>query len=248
MRPRCQANWVLCHFLATCSSTFRSWIRRLGHGLDGWAFLPIETSSVSKAEWLGQLHAVFFDLDGIWWLHRTHELHIRLSHVYFPSQTHPEKLCRKFSGLFQVPWCGETRGSSFGTWQAISNPERLRPSFVVRLIRTNVLQVSRKLDVLDCCAISWQCLEHARSKTKIWVRRQLHTCVSKWNANTGHWHCAVNASKTMACSKIGIRSLWCSNTNMLGFSFCSKHTDQDVTRNGFSMLLEFRKISPSLGP
>ena len=92
---------------------------------------------------------MFFDLDGIWWLHRTHELHIRLSHVYFPSQTHPEKLCRKFSGLFQVPWCGETRGSSFGTWQAISNPERLRPSFVVRLIRTNVLQVSRKLDVLE---------------------------------------------------------------------------------------------------
>ena len=134
------------HF-SVMNSPAWSWARWL-------AFLPIETSSVSKAEWLGQLHAVFFDLDGIWWLHRTHELHIRLSHVYFPSQTHPEKLCRKFSGLFQVPWCGETRGSSFGTWQAISNPERLRPSFVVRLIRTNVLQVSRKLDVLDCCAIS----------------------------------------------------------------------------------------------
>ena len=49
------------------TSTLRSWIRQLGHGLDGWAFLPIETSSVSKPE-------------------------------------------RKFSGFFQVPWCGETGG------------------------------------------------------------------------------------------------------------------------------------------
>ena len=136
------------------TSTLRSWIRQLGHGLDGWAFLPIETSSVSKPE-------------------------------------------RKFSGFFQVPWCGETRGSSFG----------LRPSFVVRLIRTNVLQVSRKLDVLE---IVVQFLDNAlimlaQKRQKLGSGGSCtHGCPSG-NANTGHWHCTRNArARLWAAPRLGL--------------------------------------------